>query len=163
MKNKTIQGFTLIELMFVVTIIGVLAAIAIPAYHPYVHRAKLAESYSLIPVPKNAIIAYYEQFGIFPLDNQMAGIPIPEKITGQYIDSITIDQGAIHIAINHLNQLDTASSYILSIQPGYLQDYPTGGLLWFCGYNTEIPEGVILVGENKTNIPSEYLVGPCRL
>ena len=87
MKQK---GFTLIELMIVVAIIGILAAIAIPQYQNYVAGAQVAEAFSLASGAKVAVTEYLNTNGTFPADNSEAGLPDPDDINGKYIKSVTI-------------------------------------------------------------------------
>lgn len=87
---KTHRGFTLIELMIVVAIIAILAAIAVPAYMDYVARAQVSEGYSLASDARQAIVIYHADKSTFPPDNGAAGLASPGSITGNYVESVTI-------------------------------------------------------------------------
>ena len=88
MKHK---GFTLIELMIVVAIIGILAAVAIPQYQNYVARAQVAEGLALASGAKTAIAEYRSTTGEWPADNAAAGLAAdPEDISGKYVKSVEI-------------------------------------------------------------------------
>ena len=95
MKHK---GFTLIELMIVVAIIGILAAVAIPQYQNYVARAQVAEGLALASGAKTAIAEYRSTTGEWPADNAAAGLAAdPEDISGKYVKSLTLcDLGGKH-------------------------------------------------------------------
>jgi type IV pilus assembly protein PilA len=82
------KGFTLIELMIVVAIIGILAAIAIPQYQNYVARAQVAEAFSLASGAKTAVAEHYMTTGSFPDDNEAAGLA--SAITGKYVESVVV-------------------------------------------------------------------------
>ena len=83
--KKVQQGFTLIELMIVVAIIGILAAIAIPAYQDYTIRAQVSEGLNLSAGAKAAVTEFFQDQGAFPANNVEAGIETPGNILGKYV------------------------------------------------------------------------------
>ena len=88
------QGFTLIELMIVVAIIGILAAIAIPAYQDYTIRAQVSEGLNLAGGAKAAVTEYFQDQGAWPVDNGKAGLEaLPTAIQGKYVKSVTVSVG----------------------------------------------------------------------
>ncbi len=84
------QGFTLIELMIVVAIIGILAAIAIPAYQDYTIRAQVSEGLNLTGACKAAVTEYYQDQGTFPGDNAKAGLEAKANIKGKYTTQVEV-------------------------------------------------------------------------
>jgi type IV pilus assembly protein PilA len=95
---KKQQGFTLIELMIVVAIIGILAAIAIPAYQDYTIRAQVSEGLNLAGGAKAAVSEYTMDSGLFPSDNPQAGLSAANTINGKYVLSVTNASGLLTVA-----------------------------------------------------------------
>ncbi len=91
--KKVQQGFTLIELMIVVAIIGILAAIAIPAYQDYTIRAQVSEGLNLSGGAKAAVTEYYQDRGVWPADNLTAGLEAAANIQGKYVASVGVTAG----------------------------------------------------------------------
>ncbi|MDK4534423.1 pilin [Kingella kingae] len=88
---KTMQkGFTLIELMIVIAIIGILAAIALPAYQDYTKRSRVSEGLSLAGGVKSALTEYYASNNAWPDNNAAAGIAAKEQITGNAVKSVEV-------------------------------------------------------------------------
>ena len=93
---KAIQkGFTLIELMIVIAIIGILAVIALPAYQDYTARAQVSEAITLMEGQKSAIVEYYADKGDWPKDNKAAGIAAATDIKGKYVAKVNVADGVL--------------------------------------------------------------------
>jgi type IV pilus assembly protein PilA len=90
MQTKSEHGFTLIELMIVVAIIAILAAIAVPAYQDYIARAQVTEGLALATSAKVGVLDYYNDRGVFPADNDDAHMPSPVSISGRYVTSVSV-------------------------------------------------------------------------
>ncbi|MCP1659126.1 pilin [Neisseria perflava] len=87
------KGFTLIELMIVIAIVGILAVIALPAYQDYTGRAQVSEAVTLMEGQKSAVVEYYADHGTFPTSNDEAGIA--STITGKYVQSVVVGANGV--------------------------------------------------------------------
>lgn len=97
---KAIQkGFTLIELMIVIAIVGILAAVALPAYQDYTARAQMSEALTLAEGQKAAVVEYYSDNGTFPNANASAGIAAASTIKGKYVKSVEVKGDATSATI----------------------------------------------------------------
>src|SRR5678816_1648935 len=96
--KKLQQGFTLIELMIVVAIIGILAAIAIPAYQDYTQRAQIGEAFTIVSAAKTAIAEYAQTNGVYPPNADIVALALAiASPAGQYVDTVDVadDTGVI--------------------------------------------------------------------
>jgi len=95
------NAFTLIELMIVVAIIGILAAIAIPAYQSYTVRAQVSEGLSLTGQAKVAVTEYFNERGAWPADNATANLPAAGAISGNYVASVEVTDNVIEVTFGN--------------------------------------------------------------
>ncbi|MEA3261629.1 MAG: pilin [Pseudomonadota bacterium] len=121
------KGFTLIELMIVVAIIGILAAVAIPAYQDYTIRSQVSEGMSLAAGAKTAVAEFYNQMGDYPASNESAGLSPSASITGSYVESVDAADGVITITYgNEVNStIDGDTLVVSAIAEG-------GSIKWNC-------------------------------
>jgi len=126
MKAQMQKGFTLIELMIVVAIIGILAAIALPAYQDYTKRSHVSEGLTLAAGAKSAVTEYYASQGAFPTTNAMAGIA--ETISGNAVKTVAIGNGgAITVTYNAKVADDATLILAPTDRNGAIQWTCTGG------------------------------------
>ena len=155
-------GFTLIELMIVVAIIGILAAIAIPAYQDYTIRAQVSEGLTLLDGAKTAVATYYTDHGTFPSSNASAGLASPSSIAGNYVSRVSI----LHDPANGLGALEVVYGHNANkaISGDGLLLIPTttaGSIAWTCLSYPSVPGG--MPAGFPGGVPNKYLPSSCRL
>jgi type IV pilus assembly protein PilA len=159
------QGFTLIELMIVVAIIGILAAIAIPAYQDYTIRAQVTEGATLMDGVKVAMQDYYAFHGTWPTSltatDAALGLNFTGAMTGQYVSAVATPGNGEIIATYGNRANAKIATFNLSI---YAATDANGDIVWICGKQA-LPTGATTVGGTTalTTIPaSKYLPRNCQ-
>jgi type IV pilus assembly protein PilA len=158
------KGFTLIELMIVVAIIGVLAAIAIPAYQDYTIRAQVAEGLNMAGAVKADVTEFYTQNGSWPtrLLGASPGLGYTSKPSGKYVWFIDVTTGTIVIKYgNQVNRTITVWNE-LDLRPRLS---PGGDVIWVCGRHaapSNVTDPATASTPDNTSIPDRYLPASCR-
>jgi len=160
MLKATQKGFTLIELMIVVAIIGILAAIAIPAYQDYTIRSQVTEGLNLASSAKAGVAEFYAQTGGWPANNDQAGLGTNTDIKGKYVTSVTVTDGQIIIAYgDQVNSKITGN--ILTLLPG---NSVNNDVVWVCA-DAAVPGGGTIqmaTATATTNLAPKYRPRSCR-
>lgn len=131
---KKQQGFTLIELMIVVAIIAILAAIALPAYQDYVARSQVSEAMSLASGAKTAVTEYYADRGAWPADNEAAGLSPEGSINGKYVRQTLVSAaGDNGIITSTFKSAGSVSSKIAGRTFTLTGSDAGGSVSWACG------------------------------
>jgi type IV pilus assembly protein PilA len=165
---KSLQkGFTLIELMIVVAIIGILAAIAIPAYQDYTIRAQVTEGLNLSDAVKVAVADYYTQNGAFPAAGLVTAAPtglgFTGVSTGKYGTVDILANGVIQATFSNAGGLQSnakLNGMIVGVSP-YVST--NGDLVWRCGLATAPTLNIATAGSaTGTTIPAKWLPASCK-
>ncbi|HFB7975502.1 TPA: pilin, partial [Neisseria gonorrhoeae] len=128
--NTLQKGFTLIELMIVIAIVGILAAVALPAYQDYTARAQVSEAILLAEGQKSAVTEYYLNHGTWPSDNSAAGVASsPSDIKGKYVESVTVTNGVVTAKMLSSGVNKEIKGKRLSLWARR----EAGSVKWFCG------------------------------
>ncbi len=140
---KKQQGFTLIELMIVTSVIGILASIAIPSYQDYTVRAQISEGLVLSAAAKVALVEYYVENGKWPENNVKAGLANQNDILGKYVKSVRVNKEVIVIMYGN-----DAHKAIFNKKITLTAAHNLGVYSWTC--------------ESAGLIPNRYLPSACR-
>ena len=157
---KAVQkGFTLIELMIVVAIVGILAAIAIPAYQNYTIRAQVTEGLSIGDGWKTAIAEYYANNGTWPTQANLTGTVVS---TGKYESGVTVVAGGVIKITYGLQVNNIIAGDILGVVP-YTDT--NNDIIWVCGLHAAPAGATIATGAaagGGTTVPAQYLPSVCH-
>src|SRR5438105_15962937 len=154
------DGFTMMEMAVVMAIVAILALMAVPGYTDRIVRDQIVSALPLSDIAKAPVALSWATLQSFPADNAAAGLPPAEKIVNNFISSVLVQTGAIHITFgNSANGI--IKGKILTLRPAVVVDAQVVPVAWVCG-DAAGPGQMTVKGENKTNIPANYLPYNCR-
>ncbi|WP_127202769.1 pilin [Neisseria meningitidis] len=164
--NTFQKGFTLIELMIVIAIVGILAAVALPAYQDYTARAQVSEAILLAEGQKSAVTEYYLNHGEAPANNSSAGVASPPSdIKGKYVQKVEVAKGVITATMLSSGVNKEIQGKKLSLW-AKRQD---GSVKWFCGQPVQRAtatganaDAVTAATDNNGKINTKHLPSTCR-
>ncbi|HGG9558491.1 TPA: pilin [Neisseria meningitidis] len=162
--NTLQKGFTLIELMIVIAIVGILAAVALPAYQDYTARAQVSEAILLAEGQKSAVTEYYLNHGEWPANNSSAGVASSSTIKGKYVKEVTVANGVITATMASSNVNNEIKGKKLSLW-AKRQD---GSVKWFCGQpvtrnaNANNNDDAVNKATGNNEIDTKHLPSTCR-
>ncbi|HEZ7066204.1 TPA: pilin [Neisseria meningitidis] len=160
--NTLQKGFTLIELMIVIAIVGILAAVALPAYQDYTARAQVSEAILLAEGQKSAVTEYYLNHGEWPSDNSAAGVASSSTIKGKYVEKVEVKNGVITAEMKSSGVNKEIKGKKLSLW-AKRQD---GSVKWFCGQPVtraaKAKDDVTADTTTNTKIDTKHLPSTCR-
>ncbi|HFC3228720.1 TPA: pilin [Neisseria gonorrhoeae] len=159
--NTLQKGFTLIELMIVIAIVGILAAVALPAYQDYTARAQVSEAILLAEGQKSAVTEYYLNHGEWPKDNTSAGVASPAEIKGKYVKEVEVKNGVVTAQMASTGVNKEIQGKKLSLW-ARRED---GSVKWFCGQpvtRTAKDNDDVVKADGNNKIDTKYLPSTCR-
>ncbi len=154
------RGFTMVEMMAVLAIITIMAMMAIPTYLDRIVRQQIEAALPLADIAKKPVADQWALLLSFPADNAAAGLPVADKIVSNYVSSLTVQDGAIHIAFGN-RASGAIKGKILTLRPAVVADEPVVPVAWVCG-TAEAPDKMTVKGENRTSVPDTFLPLACQ-
>ncbi|EMS3188554.1 pilin [Neisseria gonorrhoeae] len=158
--NTLQKGFTLIELMIVIAIVGILAAVALPAYQDYTARAQVSEAILLAEGQKSAVTEYYLNHGEWPKDNTSAGVASASDIKGKYVESVTVAKGVVTAKMLSSGVNKEIKDKKLSLWA----KRENGSVKWFCGQpvTRDKTDADDVKADGTKKIETKHLPSTCR-
>ncbi|HEZ6746818.1 TPA: pilin [Neisseria meningitidis] len=162
--NTLQKGFTLIELMIVIAIVGILAAVALPAYQDYTARAQVSEAILLAEGQKSAVTEYYLNHGEWPANNNSAGVATSADIKGKYVEKVEVKNGVVTATMLSTGVNKEIQGKKLSLWA----KRQASSVKWFCGQPvqrdapTTTNDDAVTAAASDKQIDTKHLPSTCR-
>lgn len=160
LTRQLASGFTLIEMMVVIAIISILALMALPSYYYKMVGDQIGSITPLLTVAQAPVAASWTATQTLPDDNAAAGLPSADKMVGNYVSSVNIQNGAINVTFSS-RAMPALNGKVLSYRPAVVIDAPIVPVTWVCG-NATAPPKMTVQGVNQTTISVAYLPRGCK-
>jgi type IV pilus assembly protein PilA len=154
------RGFTWIEMLVVAGVVALLALMAVPGLRDRALRKQVQEGLALADVAKAGVQAAWAAKGEMPADNAAAGVPPSDKIVGNFVKDVKVEQGAITLTFGNNASKDLEDRH-LTLRPAVVPDERAVPIAWVC-HASAVPQGMEAHGRDATDLPSAWLPVACR-
>lgn len=150
----------MVEMMVVLGVLAILMLMAVPTYQDKFVRDQVAEALPLADIAKGPVSVSWTALRSFPADNAAAGLPSADRIVNNFVSSIAVENGALHLTFgNRASGLIKGKT--LTLRPAVVEDAPIVPVAWVCGH-ASVPGKMTARGENRTDLPLKHLPHQCR-
>lgn len=150
----------MVEMMVVLGVLAILMLMAVPTYQDKFVRDQIVEALPLADIAKGPVAASWASQRSFPASNAAAGLPSADRIVSNFVSSIAVENGALHIAFGN-RASGLLKGKTLTLRPAVVEDAPIVPVAWVCGL-ASVPGKMTARGENRTDIPLKHLPVQCR-
>ena len=154
------RGFSLIEIMVAVAIVAVLATLAVPSLLGPVVRDQVVAAAPLIDLAKKQVAAAWAAHQALPADNAAAGLPAPDRMVNNFVQSVAIADGVIEVTFGNSAHPEIRGK-VLVLRPAVVEDAPVVPVAWICAF-AAVPATMTVHGENRTTVPPIALPLNCK-